>query len=226
MSIENKEENNSNNTPDSFDAVKKHLFKWCYVWFFRQRIAVRIVFVVLLLFLGVIAARLDFLGNKLYTCSKLVIPVHISQIDCDEATIPIIFTYSIEDSTGIRNGKCDDRCHTGDKIHLNVKVGTDCWISVTGIDSKAIYPVFNKEFGPHKIMGNQEYPISFSLDSTSGKEGYYLIAGKNKYDYKKDIEPQFDAVRNSISKGPALSTFDLQLSKGLTYQYIYFNHLP
>jgi hypothetical protein len=133
----------------------------------------------------------------------------------------------IEGSKGRRTGVLGDNLYSGNHIFLSFKSNSDCWVSVFGVDSKGIFPLWNKKFSPEKIERNSDYFVeSFKLDETVGNEIYYIVASHKKFNFDKSIRPYLDKLfPQGNSKGPVYSKYQIALSDNFTQQHIYFNHL-
>ena len=71
--------------------------------------------------------------------------------------------------------------YSGDIVFLSFKSNSDCWVSVFGVDSKRIFPLWKKKFSPEKIEKNSDYSVQpFKLDETIGNEIYYIVASDKK----------------------------------------------
>jgi hypothetical protein len=186
----------------------------------------RILFSLLLIVLLIFAARLNFFGKPYYRYSKLIIPWHISGVDAEKPVISLSFSYEIEDSKGRRIGQLGDVCYTGDRIFLSFQANAKSWISVFGIDANGIYPLFQRKFSPSLVDKEKKYTLSFELNSATGNEIYYVVAGHENFDFDESIRPHLKATfPQGNSKGPAFSKYQMNLSDIFTQRFIYFQHM-
>ncbi len=151
--------------------------------------------------------------------------------------VPLQMDYQIESSAagGIRNGKLNDVCRSGDIIHLSVNSAPNCYVMVFCIDSMMIpLPVFPRgELEPVFFAGGKIPVPPFLLNEVTGTEIYYAVASKKKFSFR-ELTPYLDTAlskieklsRNPLSKGPTVAPFELRLPVKFTYDYIYFRHLP
>lgn len=215
-----------NKTPESLEDVKKHLFRNVWIWFSQKPRWVKIIFSIAGVVLLLIAARLNLFGEPFYCYSKLVLPIYISSVDPKTPVISLLLSYEIEDNFGRRTGKLGDTCYDGDHLYISFKSGLPCWVSVFGVDSKAIYPVFKEKLDPSFIENEQNYTLDFSLDKTAGNEVYYAIAASEPFSFQEEIEPHLmNVFPAGNSKGPAFSEYQLELPEKFTQEFIYFKHL-
>ena len=175
----------------------------------------------LLLFTG---ARLSFFGEPYDRYAKLILPAKIPRFDPDIPVIALSFRYDIEDNMGRRTGKLGEAVYSGDRIYLSVKAGSNCWLSVFGVDAKGVHPVFREKFEP-SFIEKGEHSLDFSLDEAVGNEVYYAIAASKAFSFEEDIQPNLQRVfPEGNSKGPKFSEFRLELPEQYTQNLIYFYH--
>lgn len=214
-----------NKTPESFGDIGKLYFKKCWIWISNKPLWLKAGVVIIIILLSFLAARANLLGEPWYYYTKKVIP-YIPFFDDERSLISVSLSYEIEDAMGTRIGKLGDVCYDGDRIYLSFKVNTPCWVSVFGVDSKGIYPIFYEQFSPFKVDKDVSYRRSFQLDQTEGNEIYYVIAAHDKFDFEEHLRPILKEIfPQGNSKGPVFSKYQINLPETFTQEFIYFKHL-
>lgn len=210
-------------SPGTWKEISEKLTLPIKKWFLGLHWSAKIALIIVL---PLTIARLGYGGEKSYHYSKLLIPCHITFIDGDRVAVPLIFSFTVEDDMGKRNGKLGATYYSGDRIDLSFSVGVASWLTVFCVDSKGIHKVFPKtSFDPLKVEKGHPYATSFSLDETVGTEIYYAIASDRQFNFQKDIEPKLKTLfPTGSAKGPVFSAYALKLSDDFTQQFIYFNH--
>lgn len=215
-----------NKTPESLTDLKKHIFSRTWLWMSHKPAWLKIVIGIIAVIVLLTAARFNFFGNTFYQYSRVLLPGHIPLVDPAIPVIPFSMKYEIEDQLGKRIGKLGDICYSGDQLTISFMAGIPCWVTVFGVDSKGIHPVFRTKLDPSLIEKEQNYPLSFTLDETLGNEIYYAIAAPESFRFQEEIEPFLRCVFPSgNSKGPSFSEYQLELPEKFTQNFIYFNHL-
>lgn len=215
-----------NKTPESLADVKKNIFRNVWKWGSKKPRWVKMIFSIAAVILLLIAARLNFFGEPFHRYSKLVLPIYIPAVDPAVPVIPFSLRYEIEDLLGRRTGKLGDTCYHGDHLYISFKAGLSCWVSLFGVDSKGIYPVFRGKLAPSHIEKEQNYTLDFKLDETVGNEIYYAIAASESFSFQEEIEPHLRNVfPTGDSKGPVFWEYQIELPEKFTQKFIYFKHL-
>jgi len=213
-------------TPESFEDVKRHLFKKGWIWLALKPVWIKSLVILSLLLLIFAGARLNFFGTTLYRYSKLLTSFEIPVVDPDKPVIPLSLNYEIEDGLGRHIGKLGGTCFSKNHLYISFKVGISCWITVFGVDSKGIFPIFRNKLDPSYIDKEKDYILDFKLDETEGNEIYYAITALERFSYQKDIEMNLKKVFHSgSSKGAAFSKYQIELPEKFTQKFIYFRHL-
>lgn len=212
--------------PNSVEGIKIAFLLKIINLLKRQSPPVQIFFCIVLIVILFIVARFGLLGLKPYEFTHRIVPIHIPIIDVYAPVIPLSLNYEIEDASGNRRtGKIDDQCCTGDRITLSFKAGCDCNALIIGVDAKKTYSIFGEEFKAQRIIRNESYTVNtFSLDSTTGTEAYYLIASAEQLDFEEYVEPEIKRIKSISGKGVVFSTFELKLQSGIYYKYVNFKH--
>lgn len=213
--------------PSSVEDIKKHFFRKTWILIIKQPLYLKIIFCLAIAGLLVFSARLNFFGDPYYKYSKFIIPIRIPSVDPEQPAISLIYKYEIEDPKGRRTGVLGDNLYSGDRVFLSFKSNLDCWVSVFGVDSRRIFPLWRKNFTPEKIEKNIEYSVQpFELDETTGNEIYYLIASHKKFNFDKSIRPYLRKLfPQGSSKGAVFYKYQMELSDDFAQRFIYFNHL-
>ena len=210
--------------PESLGEVKARIFKKTWIWVSSLPMGLKIIVGIVGALFLIVTARFNLLGNTYYDYSKKLIPLKL-RIDPELSVVPISFQFEIEDQMGRRTGKLSDTYYTGDRVYLSFKAGSPCWITIIGVDSKKIYPVFRHKLSPSKIEKDQKYTLNFKLDNTVGWEIYYAIAAHENFDFEGDISPRLRRIfPEGNSKGPVFSNYSLTLPDKFTQKILYFNH--
>lgn len=222
-----KQENtHENKPPESVDDVRKIAFRKTWKWFSKQSIGIKILFVILLILILLVIARLNFFGEPYYSYSRLIIPIEVPGVDPERTIVPLSLHFEIEDRMGRRTGKLGDNYYSGDHIYLSFNTGSPSWVTVFCVDSKGIQPVFRQKFSPSKVERDKTYTLEFELDDTLGREFYYAIAASKKFDFEREIRVQLKEIfPEGNSKGPLFSEYSLELGSEFTQKLIHFNHL-
>lgn len=209
--------------PESFSDLKKHSFKHTWIWIAGKPLWIKAVALVCVLAVLLLGARVNIFGEPYYDYTKRIFPMKL----CIDPPIPVIglqFWYDLEDEMNRRPGKHGQTVFSGNIIHWTVKSDTNCWLSVIGVDSKGVHPVFRDKYDPTFIQKG-EHSDEFCLDKTVGNEIYYAIAAHDAFSFEKDIRPNLQRVfKEGSSKGPTPLKFKLGLPEKYTQALIYFYH--
>jgi hypothetical protein len=214
-------------SPSSVEDVQKSFFRRGWTWFqLRSRITQTFLALGLVAALFILA-RLQLLSERAQRLSQILVPVDIPFLDPHQPVVPIDLRFTIEDRlTGIRQGRLGDVVASGERIGLEFEAGSAAWVTVFGIDSKGIHPIFGKDLNPRFVEKGEPYRREITLDSTVGPEVYYAIAAAREFDFSEDLRPHLKTLfPEGRIKGPRFSAYELRLPEKLSQDLIYFEHV-
>jgi hypothetical protein len=201
---------------ESIDDFKKRVFQRTWLWLRKKPLWAKILVAILAFAFIVLFSRMNLLGEPLYRLSTFIIPLQ-------NPALFLTMDYSISDTYGIRTGKKNDLCHSGDYINLSFIPSDDCWSTLFCLDSKGIHPLFDNSLEPQLLKGGKSILIKFNLDTILGNEIYYAVATRKNFSFEKKIIPNLGKSTIGI-KGPDWGNYRLNLPKGFIQEYFSFKH--
>ena len=167
-----------------------------------------------LLFIYFLAAsRLVFHGNP-----------SADAVSSQNAALSISIDYAVQGASGIRLGKKNDVCHSGDFIKFSVVSSDNCWLTVFRRDVTGIHPISkNGVLEPRSVVGEKPDITDFTLDTAIGGEIYYAVASRKNFNFETAVRPR---LPGKVSGGGRPDSGDnrLTLPEEFAYDYIYVRH--
>jgi hypothetical protein len=134
----------------------------------------------------------------------------------------------------VKNNTCNlinenEAYFSGDTLQVEWMAQRNCWIILFAVDNKGIYPVSN-DFGlnPVYIDNDKPYKEKVYLDSTTGKDIFYLLATTQKKQLNNIINQVAHNIKvenaKTTTKGLLKSNYRLNLPGNIKQRLVCVNH--
>ena len=169
--------------------IKERILNLSEKLFFRLPLYGKIIYVLIVLCIFFITARIGYFGSNIKSFSQRILPFQIPLLDAPKSDILLTFYFQVNSANGWKRGVLGQRYAADSEMSLSFNTNIPCWLLFIGIDSNGYYPIpIHKSkqsyFTPIYFEPLKEpYPIPFKLDGTIGPEIYIAIASHRHFDF-------------------------------------------